>query len=763
MAIYSERWPTGYALNTVTELELTTSQNIANNYTTVKYVVRVKKVNNYNDNWTPATGGSYTTLVIGGTSVLSGYRSTWTTSGGTGGYQTAIVASGSHNVYHNADGTREIDYKLTLNPNVSGISNMPDRMIEGSFTATTIPRASTFTLADTLTTGTSYTLTITRASTAFTHKVVRVIGGEEVAINNSATTSATVNMPHSIFNSYPSSSSVTATIIVRTFNGSTQIGSTSKAVTVNLVSSAIPTVGSVGYSNSNSGPMGVTQLMRGLSMLTLSASTVSGSYSSTVVGYEFRYKRASGTYEGTISTSSSSHQYQPFNFPSSGNETLAIATRVRDSRGRYSAWVETASAIRVHFYQSPSIGSMTVRRVGAAETTLQVTRSYTVIGLYSGGGTTNSNSASLSFQTRPLNGATSNNTGAQSTTLTLSNSAANLSGTFSASTSYEVRAVLSDSISTVYGSWMSVGTQFAPIDIGPKGVGIGKIHSDGAYDLEVGSGGINSEGAITATRYNNGTNHITGNGSYTRIQSAHGNIELGPANTSYAHIYTDRPQFYFNKELLMLGHKIWNANNDGSGSGLDADLLDGKHASSFVDLSNVDLLQDNVNLNTLMTPGIYQRSSDAAVAGMANTPDNNSGYLEVFGTGTMVYQRWTSYAGGNVYVRRYYNGWSSWTNINGGVTTGGSGFDRWVRFSSGETIAWGRHSSSASAANFNFSKTFSAAPLVTVNASMADFNPGFNLTGISTSSFSVSVVDARNGGLWNKGTYMLHYQAMGMS
>nr|DAH81664.1 MAG TPA: hypothetical protein [Bacteriophage sp.] len=30
------------------------------------------------------------------------------------------------------------------------------------------------------------------------------------------------------------------------------------------------------------------------------------------------------------------------------------------------------------------------------------------------------------------------------------------------------------------------------------------------------------------------------------------------------------------------GNKVWNAGNDGSGSGLDADLLDGYHENSFL-------------------------------------------------------------------------------------------------------------------------------------------------------------------------------------
>jgi hypothetical protein len=36
------------------------------------------------------------------------------------------------------------------------------------------------------------------------------------------------------------------------------------------------------------------------------------------------------------------------------------------------------------------------------------------------------------------------------------------------------------------------------------------------------------------------------------------------------------------KNPTVNGKKVWNVENDGPGSGLDADTLDGEHASSFV-------------------------------------------------------------------------------------------------------------------------------------------------------------------------------------
>ncbi|KPW03248.1 alanine-zipper protein [Pseudoalteromonas sp. P1-11] len=44
-------------------------------------------------------------------------------------------------------------------------------------------------------------------------------------------------------------------------------------------------------------------------------------------------------------------------------------------------------------------------------------------------------------------------------------------------------------------------------------------------------------------------------------KNASGYIDIGPANTSYAHIYTDRPSFYFNKDLNVNGKRVYHAGN----------------------------------------------------------------------------------------------------------------------------------------------------------------------------------------------------------
>ena len=56
-----------------------------------------------------------------------------------------------------------------------------------------------------------------------------------------------------------------------------------------------------------------------------------------------------------------------------------------------------------------------------------------------------------------------------------------------------------------------------------------------------------------------------------------------------------------NNNLKLNGNIIWNAGNDGSGSGLDADLLDGLHASSFIRSDFNDTASGNITFSGALT------------------------------------------------------------------------------------------------------------------------------------------------------------------
>ena len=133
---------------------------------------------------------------------------------------------------------------------------------------------------------------------------------------------------------------------------------------------------------------------------------------------------------------------------------------------------------------------------------------------------------------------------------------------------------------------------------GGSGYGWQKIWTDG----NDGSGsGLDADlldgqhGSYYATSGHGHTGLAVSSWGGIKSSTSAGYIEFGPANTSHAHIYTDRPNFYFNKQLLVNGSTVWNAGNDGSGSGLDADLLDGLDSSAFATLSGSNSFTNSYN------------------------------------------------------------------------------------------------------------------------------------------------------------------------
>lgn len=76
------------------------------------------------------------------------------------------------------------------------------------------------------------------------------------------------------------------------------------------------------------------------------------------------------------------------------------------------------------------------------------------------------------------------------------------------------------------------------------------------------------------------------------------------------------------KNPTVNGNKVWNAGNDGSGSGLDADTLDGEHASSFVRAGHYE----GNDLNKLDTYS-FIRSVNSNVS--STSPKGNTGWYNV--------------------------------------------------------------------------------------------------------------------------------------
>jgi len=121
-------------------------------------------------------------------------------------------------------------------------------------------------------------------------------------------------------------------------------------------------------------------------------------------------------------------------------------------------------------------------------------------------------------------------------------------------------------------------------------------------------------------------------------------------------------------QLYVNRNKVWHAGNDGSGSGLDADLLDGLDSTDFL---RAQALGGQVDLNNIKTAGVYVLGywGDAMVS--KNLPVNSEFTLLVVGHPRhFVSQLFFPVPTGRtsiIFVRSYYawrGTWTDWHAIN---------------------------------------------------------------------------------------------------
>lgn len=103
--------------------------------------------------------------------------------------------------------------------------------------------------------------------------------------------------------------------------------------------------------------------------------------------------------------------------------------------------------------------------------------------------------------------------------------------------------------------------------------------TDNAKDVVMGIA-IGTGNAVTDIRVTVGNPAFSGGGRISHIFAVDYN---SPLQTS---LFPTRMGGDFYNDLFVNGNKVWHAGNDGSGSGLDADLLDGYSSSSYIGPSN---------------------------------------------------------------------------------------------------------------------------------------------------------------------------------
>jgi len=136
-------------------------------------------------------------------------------------------------------------------------------------------------------------------------------------------------------------------------------------------------------------------------------------------------------------------------------------------------------------------------------------------------------------------------------------------------------------------------------------------------------------------------------------------------------------------QLYVNRNKVWHAGNDGSGSGLDADLLDGFHASAFLRYIEIPA---NADLNNYFAPGIYWNGMNVNVQTMKNVPVPiafrmlSLGYVQIFfpyNINDSTRKFYIRYADGYI---GYFSPWS-YVNLDGNQPTYNPGTNAYVDLS----------------------------------------------------------------------------------
>ncbi|MBM7154174.1 hypothetical protein JO388_07785 [Streptococcus suis] len=539
------------------------SQNIPSNSSTVNWRVTVSRTGNY---YTYNQLGDSTLVVtIDGVQVHSS-SPRWATSG-----EEVQLASGSRTISHNADGSKVVSISADFNPN-NGIHG---RIItSGSLGLTTIPRSSSVGVSSGVI-GSALTININRQSSSFKHTVRYVWGNKSGTIATNVDTSTTWTIPLDFANDIPNSTSGTGTIYVDTYSGSTKTGTQSTTFTASVPDSIKPSLTGFTLVDGNTAARtlipGEQQFVQIVSNIAVHFGQATGAYGSTITSY---HAEIVGKNQ---STSQNGGSLGIMNY----HGQVTIRARVTDSRGRTSNTIERTVTVLEYFAPAFNFG---IERSGATSSTFSILRNARIAPLTVGG--SQRNTMTLTFRVAP---ADSNNytidngpaSGTFTTLASLTNSLANLSGTYSSDKSWDVIGILEDkftrsefkikvSTEAVVFSYEK-GNRFAVGKIVDTNLPKGSIESTGGYYLNgkqiqqhqltnVEGNTIYAYNTDVNTHVNNGTRWINPGCANSPFPSQYGWIETCRATTDIFQI----AKSWYGEWKMYRRHAIGYRASDGS-------------------------------------------------------------------------------------------------------------------------------------------------------------------------------------------------------
>lgn len=430
------------------------SQNIENNTSTIAWTL---KGSGSGTSW--VMSGGFKAVINGKTVYSSSTDSRIQLRNGT------VVASGSTTITHNADGTKS----FSLSCEAGVYSYAVSVSASGTHTLNTIPRASSVS-ATNVNMGSAATITISRASSSFTHTLTYKFGNTTGTIAAKTTsTSVSWTPAASLANQIPSTTSGSCTITCDTYSGSTKIGSKTCTLTLTVPPSVKPTLTSVTASRiDESVPSAWGIYVQTKSKVKLTINGAAGSNGSTIKSYSI----SGGGYSGTASTLTTGF------LNLSG--TITFTATVTDSRGRVSD--AKIVSISVAAYSVPSFSSYQSQRA-VSDGTANDDGTY-VRGLvaYSFASCSSKNSVSRKTEYRKSGTAEWTDAGVSFSSETAFTFGG---GKISTETSYEIRYTVTDAFSSIsIVDVVSTAAVVMDFKSGGKGVAVGKVsEKDNCFEV----------------------------------------------------------------------------------------------------------------------------------------------------------------------------------------------------------------------------------------------------------------------------------------
>lgn len=408
-----------------------------------------------------------------------------------GAGQTQQLLDETYKIWHNGDGTKSFGIMAQLNGQ-GGYS--PNTLTINGFNVEvpTIARISTSNGFEAYF-GQQVNINIDKKNASFRHKVIYNFGVKSGVIGENIDTSVSWTVPTSLMSEIGTNMNGRGTLVIETYSGSTKIGQVEYRIVLKINDTngdVKPTFQGITLTETN---QAVKNVMGSNTTFLQILSNIQCTFVGAIGSFGIGIKRYHAEIVGkNISIDDNNGHFGVMNFTGD----LTISAYVVDERGLKSD-VKNIN-IRVLPYFSPTI-FFTAERVGQNASIINTRTTCKVANLNVNGD--QKNTITVRFSTSSDGGKTFTLNGgdadfASNQTMEAVNRLASLRGDFMPKSSFVIRATITDKLSQPVSYDYPIGTEEVAISYHREGVGIGMVHNNKKYRVQVAPGDISIEAGV---------------------------------------------------------------------------------------------------------------------------------------------------------------------------------------------------------------------------------------------------------------------------